>query len=70
MNWIKNWIDNRHARELKHRIAKMKSRLHEVQADLGMPALETISGRILEERIALLEKAAETLKAHDHPASD
>lgn len=67
MNWIRSWIDKRHMRELKRRIAKMKAQFDEVQVDLGMPTLETISGRILHERIVLLEKAVETMEAHDRP---
>ena len=62
MNWITSWFDKRHMRELNRKIAKMKSQFEEVQVDLGMPTLETISGRILQERIVLLEKAVETMK--------
>ena len=63
MNWIKSWIDKRHMRDLKRKIEKMKTQVEEVEADLGMPTLETISGRILRERIDLLEKAVETIES-------
>lgn len=63
MNWIKSWFEKRHSRELKRKIAKMRAQVVEVQADLGMPTLETISGRILQERILLLEKAVETMES-------
>ena len=67
MNWIKNWFDKRQLRDLNRRIAKMKNQFKEVQVDLGMPTLETISGRILQERIVLLEKAVETMKSPHRP---
>ena len=44
-------------------ISQMKTQLDEVEADLRMPTLETMSGRILQERIDLLEKAVEKLES-------
>lgn len=64
MSWITRWRDKRSVRDLKRRISQMKIQLDEVEADLHMPTLETMSGRILQERIELLEKAVEKLESH------
>lgn len=40
----------------------MKACAEEVEADLRMPTVETISGRILRERIDVLEKAVEKIE--------
>ena len=63
MGWISRWNEQRHMRELKRKVAKLKMHLAEVQVDLGMPTLETISRRIAQERIILLERAVETLES-------
>ncbi|CAN5154895.1 hypothetical protein BH11PSE11_BH11PSE11_32580 [soil metagenome] len=62
MNWISRWLDRRRVEKLKQRIAYMKACAEEVEADLRMPTVETISGRILRERIDVLEKAVEKIE--------
>ena len=70
MGWIAKWLDRRRVKQLKRRIALMKSKVEEVEAELHMPALETISGRILRERIEILEKAVEKIEAQPGAGDD
>ena len=66
MNWITRWIEKRRVEKLKKRILQMKlyvEAVEAVEADLRMPTVETISGRILRERIVVLEKAVEVIEA-------
>lgn len=63
MNWIARWLEKRRVEQLKARILKMKLCVEVVEADLRMPTIETISGRILRERIDVLEKAVEKLES-------
>jgi hypothetical protein len=71
MNWITRWLDKRRVSELKQRISQMKMRAEraaELEAELRMPTLETMTGRILRERIVVLEKAVEKLEAQPDAA--
>lgn len=61
MNWITNWLDKRRVNALKRRISRMKVKAEEAEVEPLMPMVETISGRILRERIMVLEKAIEKL---------
>lgn len=70
MNWIMNWLDKRRVKDLKRRISQMKAKAEEVEAELRMPTLETISGRILQERIELLEKAVEKLESQPEETNE
>lgn len=70
MNWITRWLDKRRVKDLKRRISQMKIKAEEVEAELRMPTLETISGRILHERIELLEKAVEKLESPPDAVGD
>ena len=70
MNWITKWRDKRRVDKLKARILKMKLCVDEVEADLRMPTVETISGRILRERIAVLEKAVEKLESDSRSSAE
>lgn len=63
MNWVTRWLEKRRVKDLKRRISQMKIKAEEVEAELHMPTLETTSGRILKERIVLLEKAVEKLES-------
>lgn len=63
MNWITRWIDKRRVEKLKKRISQMKLCAETVEADLRMPTVETISGRILRERIVVLERAVEKIES-------
>lgn len=63
MNWITRWLDKRRVKNLKRRISQMKMKVEEVEAELLMPTVETISGRILRERIVVLEKAVEKIES-------
>ena len=65
MNWIARWLEKRRVEQLKARILKMKLCVEAVEADLRMPTVETISGRILRERIVVLEKALEKLESEE-----
>ncbi len=62
MNWITRWLDERRVKNLKQRISRMKIKAEAAEAVPLMPMVETISGRILRERIVLLEKAVEKIK--------
>ena len=73
MNWFSSWLDKRRVRDLKRRIAQMKMRAEqaaEIEAELRMPTLETMTGRILQERIVVLEKAVEKIEAQPGTAGD
>jgi hypothetical protein len=66
MNWFSRWLDKRRVSDLKQRILEMKMRAEraaQVEAELRMPTLETMTGRILRERIVVLEKAVEKIEA-------
>jgi hypothetical protein len=70
MNWITRWLEKRHVDQLKARILKMKLCVETVEADLRMPTVETISGRILRERIVVLEKAVEKLESQSRSIAE
>ena len=61
MNWLARWLDRRRVRKLKQRLARMKIKAQEAEVEPLMPMVETISGRILRERIKVLEKAVEKI---------
>lgn len=61
MNWLTRWLDRRRVRKLKQRLARMKIKAQEAEVEPLMPMVETISGRILRERIKVLEKAVEKI---------
>lgn len=69
MNWITNWLDKRRVKKLKQRLTRMKTQADEAEVEPLMPMMETISGRILRERIKVLEKAVEKIDAlQDQPS--
>ena len=73
MNWFSRWLDKRRVSDLKQRISEMKMRAERVarlEAELRMPTLETMTGRILRERIVVLEKAVEKIEAQPGPVAE
>jgi hypothetical protein len=73
MNWFSRWLDKRRVNDLKQRISEMKMRAERVarlEAELRMPTLETMTGRILRERIVVLEKAVEKIEAQPGPVAE
>lgn len=70
MNWIERWLDQRRVKALKKKVAKMKIKAEDAALVPLMPAVETISRRILLERIVVLEKAVEKIEAQKTGASN
>lgn len=73
MNWFSRWLDKRRVIDLKRRISEMKMRAEraaEVEAELRMPTLATMTGRILRERIVVLEKAVEKIESQPGPVGE
>jgi hypothetical protein len=68
MNWIEQWMERRRVKALKIKIERMKSEAKEAEVEPLMPAVETISRRILLERIVVLEKAMEKIESQQTTA--
>jgi hypothetical protein len=62
MNWIQRWMDRRRVKDLKIKIAQMKTEAEAAELDHLMLSACTIS-----QRIQLLEKAVDKLESQ-HPA--
>ena len=70
MNWIEKWFEQRRVHALKKKIARMKSEAAAADELPLMPAMETTSHRIRQERIVILEKAIEKIESHHAARAD
>lgn len=68
MNWLEKWCERRRIEALQRRVARMREQAAKAEEEALarlMPAMETITGRIRDERLAVLEKALDKVKVAD-----